>query len=320
MRRFTAKTVFFGLVRACRLAIWPTRRSPLAVKPTIDGVVRAPSWLGMTWGAPPSITATHEFVVPRSMPITLPTPHLAHVDRPRRFGTSIASVDLLRPGGGRDLDQRGAQEPVAVRIPFAVDLHHRAFGGARNGLVGERLMTLGIERPALGVVDRDALGFEDRQQLAPGQLDALAEGSVAALRLQRPVEVVENGDEGLEHRRHRLRSRALALALHALSEVLELGPAAEQLLLQLVPLAAQRLELLAAGGREGLDVDAGQAGLLGGAIGGGRRRGLGGLGRRHRRIAFVLAMLSRHVRSSCRVRASVRATWSTRAITRAYSI
>jgi len=36
--------------------------------------------------------------------------------------------------------------------------------------VGERLMTLGIERPALGVVDRDALGFEDRQQLAPGQL------------------------------------------------------------------------------------------------------------------------------------------------------
>jgi hypothetical protein len=29
--------------------------------------------LGMTWGTPPSITATHEFVVPRSMPIILPT-------------------------------------------------------------------------------------------------------------------------------------------------------------------------------------------------------------------------------------------------------
>jgi hypothetical protein len=29
--------------------------------------------LGMTWGTPPSITATHEFVVPRSMPIIFPT-------------------------------------------------------------------------------------------------------------------------------------------------------------------------------------------------------------------------------------------------------
>ena len=77
MRRFTAKTVFFGLVRAWRLAIWPTSRSPLAVKPTMDGVVRAPSWLGMTWGAPPSITATQEFVVPRSIPISLPTSNLA---------------------------------------------------------------------------------------------------------------------------------------------------------------------------------------------------------------------------------------------------
>src|SRR4029453_7564753 len=76
MRRFTAKTVFLGLVSACRLAIWPTRRSPLAVKPTIEGVVRAPSWLGITWGTPPSITATQELVVPRSIPMVLPTPIL----------------------------------------------------------------------------------------------------------------------------------------------------------------------------------------------------------------------------------------------------
>ena len=73
MSRFTAYTVFFGLVRAWRFAICPTSRSPFAVKPTMEGVVRAPSWLGMTWGTPPSITATHEFVVPRSMPIIFPT-------------------------------------------------------------------------------------------------------------------------------------------------------------------------------------------------------------------------------------------------------
>jgi len=77
MRRFTANTVFFGFVRAWRLAIWPTSRSPLAVNPTMDGVVRAPSWFGITWGAPPSITATQEFVVPRSIPMTLPKSRLA---------------------------------------------------------------------------------------------------------------------------------------------------------------------------------------------------------------------------------------------------
>src|SRR4029077_5977186 len=38
---------------------------------TTDGVVRAPSWLGMTTGSPPCITATTELVVPRSIPIIL---------------------------------------------------------------------------------------------------------------------------------------------------------------------------------------------------------------------------------------------------------
>ena len=70
MRRLTAKTVFSGLVIAWRLAIWPTSRSPVSVKATTDGVVRLPSELGITTGSPPSMTATQELVVPRSMPIT----------------------------------------------------------------------------------------------------------------------------------------------------------------------------------------------------------------------------------------------------------
>jgi len=52
IRRLTANTVFLGLVSACRLAICPTRPLALAVKPTIEGVVRAPSWLGITCGRP----------------------------------------------------------------------------------------------------------------------------------------------------------------------------------------------------------------------------------------------------------------------------
>src|SRR6267154_622275 len=64
--------VLSGLVTAWRLAGCPTSRSPSSENATIDGVVRAPSAFSMTFGVLPSITATQEFVVPRSMPMTLP--------------------------------------------------------------------------------------------------------------------------------------------------------------------------------------------------------------------------------------------------------
>src|SRR5215207_6051896 len=72
MKRLTENTVFSGFVTACRLATVPTRRSPLPVKATTEGVVRAPSAFSTTVGSPPSSTAMHELVVPRSMPIVLP--------------------------------------------------------------------------------------------------------------------------------------------------------------------------------------------------------------------------------------------------------
>src|SRR6185369_16394053 len=72
MKRLMEKMVFSEFVMDCRLATWPTRRSPLLVKATTDGVVRLPSWLAITVGWPASITATTEFVVPRSIPIILP--------------------------------------------------------------------------------------------------------------------------------------------------------------------------------------------------------------------------------------------------------
>ena len=71
MKRLIEKTVFSGFVTACRLATVPTRRSPLLAKATTDGVVRPPSAFSMTVGSPPSRTAMHEFVVPRSMPMVL---------------------------------------------------------------------------------------------------------------------------------------------------------------------------------------------------------------------------------------------------------
>src|ERR1700710_3107354 len=68
MWRLTERMVRSMLVTACRLATSPTRTSPDLANATTDGVVRAPSALGMTVGSPPSRTATTLFVVPRSMP------------------------------------------------------------------------------------------------------------------------------------------------------------------------------------------------------------------------------------------------------------
>src|SRR5438105_15789346 len=71
MKRLIEKTVFCGFVTACRFAAWPTSRSPLLVKATTEGVVRAPSEFSKTTGSPPSITAMQELVVPKSIPKTL---------------------------------------------------------------------------------------------------------------------------------------------------------------------------------------------------------------------------------------------------------
>src|SRR5436190_11519576 len=97
IRRLIAKNVFSGLVTACRFAACPTRRSPDSVKATIEGVVRAPSAFSTTLALLPSITATHEFVVPRSMPMTLlmDTSSLKQ-DGPAREST----VPIPRGGGG----------------------------------------------------------------------------------------------------------------------------------------------------------------------------------------------------------------------------
>src|SRR6266446_3010226 len=66
-----AKMVFSGLVTAWRLAGCPTRTSPESVNATTEGVVREPSAFSITLALPPSMTATTEFVVPRSIPTTL---------------------------------------------------------------------------------------------------------------------------------------------------------------------------------------------------------------------------------------------------------
>ena len=67
----TAKIVFSGLVTACLFAGCPTSFSSVSVKATTEGVVLAPSAFSKTLACVPSIIDTHEFVVPKSIPITL---------------------------------------------------------------------------------------------------------------------------------------------------------------------------------------------------------------------------------------------------------
>src|SRR5918994_43867 len=96
MSRLIEKMVCFGLVTACRLATCPTNRSPSLVNATTEGVVRPPSALGITTGSPPSITATTELVVPRSMPMILEAMSTPNVQSDAAGGRLFAGS----PNGG----------------------------------------------------------------------------------------------------------------------------------------------------------------------------------------------------------------------------
>jgi hypothetical protein len=54
------------------LADAPTKISPSSWYAMMDGVVRAPSAFSITLVVLPSMMATHELVVPKSMPMILP--------------------------------------------------------------------------------------------------------------------------------------------------------------------------------------------------------------------------------------------------------
>src|SRR6476469_2386852 len=88
MKRLADVTVPLGLRIDCLRASCPTSRSPVSVYATTEGVVLAPSALGMTRASPPSQTAITELVVPRSIPTALAMTHSG----PRGRGRSCGDV------------------------------------------------------------------------------------------------------------------------------------------------------------------------------------------------------------------------------------
>ncbi len=87
----------------------------MSAKATIEGVVRAPSLFSITRTSLPSMIATHEFVVPRSMPMTLLMRIQAPLQRTeaaRRGTARVPEVRLCGPDVFSDMRQgkgRGAE-------------------------------------------------------------------------------------------------------------------------------------------------------------------------------------------------------------------
>src|SRR5512141_2667144 len=139
-----------GLVTAWRLAGWPTSRSPSSVNATIEGVVRMPSAFSMTFGVLPSMTATHELVVPRSMPMTLPMVlplNLRQAGRaasaPERVGGSSANPLIQPPGYAIHRGFRGLLAHIGGPPAPASQGLTNSRGGARAPAAGVNLFVAG---------------------------------------------------------------------------------------------------------------------------------------------------------------------------------
>src|SRR5262245_3653534 len=116
MKRLMENTVVSGFVTACRFATCPTSRSPDLVKPTTEGVSRPPSELVMTTGSPPSITATTELVVPRSIPMILLMRLLLFVPcRAQRANLSLSEYSDLSVYMSSVLSLQTKDGPAPVR-------------------------------------------------------------------------------------------------------------------------------------------------------------------------------------------------------------
>src|SRR6185503_2261688 len=225
MKRLMLKMVFSGLVIACRLATWPTSRSPLLAKATTDGVMRPPSALVMTCGSPPSLTPTTELVVPRSMPMIFP----------------MLSV-LLRVV--RDADERWAQDTVTEPVSALKLTDHLVVGVVCGLLVDDRLVEVRIKWLAERLDLPDALGLEQASQLSLHEAHAVDPRLVRALRhrLQSAVEVVEHAQQLADQQRVAELRQALAVLVDPAPVVGEVGGGPLQTTQVLVGLLACRFQ------------------------------------------------------------------------------
>src|SRR3990172_10125744 len=174
---------------------------------TTDGTSRPPSEEGMTAGSPPSMMATTELVVPRSIPIILP-------------------IVFISCTSG-DSDKRRPQNTLFENIALLNHVDHATVIDLMVLLVAERFVEVGVKAFADGLDRLDAFGFEQRRQFAVDQLDAFGPGLPVAFRLtvlQRPLEVVLHGEIPCEDAAGSAGVALLLISLIALLIVRELSP------------------------------------------------------------------------------------------------
>src|SRR6266571_1869453 len=163
----------------------------------MEGVVRAPSEFSITLGLPPSMIATQELVVPRSIPMIFPMAF------PFEFSANNLATDMginplsssLGVLGPRDGDERRPNHPVVQRVAFLQHVDHRVRLLLRwehaDGLMSVRV-ELFPDR-----VDLLEIGLlEYRAQLLQGQLDpALQSLKGGGIRGKRRFQTVLDGKQ-----------------------------------------------------------------------------------------------------------------------------
>src|SRR5262245_59932853 len=239
MNRLIENTVFSGFVTAWRLATWPTRISPSLVKATTEGVRRLPSWFEMTTGLPPSITATTELVVPRSMPITLPMAyHLLSGSGLDRNAPRPGPTGRLREPDGQHTPRDACFSPVEVEPRGQRNRPHEApVARLENAILLPRVFLLLALLPA----DRQARGREPEVEIVtvePGDLDRhdqLVVG-LACVDGRQPPELADRREP------RRLLGEPLQPAVQVVAE--REGPGARRLLLALTPPRQERSNLV----------------------------------------------------------------------------
>src|SRR5688500_8184077 len=257
IRRFTANVVFCGLVTACRLADWPTRTSSSLVKATMDGVVRSPSLFSITRGLPPSMIATQELVVPRSMPMTFAmyvrlrssiTRWRYWLGRDTTIQAGYPSVRLV--GGARHDYSRRPQQPAVERVALLDDREDRAWRGLGGFLGRHGLVQLRVEGLPLRIDDGDPRPLESLEQQPPSRLHAFDEPGGIGPRAPRGAELqaVRHLEQVGGQTLRAKPPRRLDVALGALAGVVRLRHGTQQRVTVRLGLRERRPQSLELGG------------------------------------------------------------------------
>src|SRR5215212_587156 len=250
MKRLTEKTVFSGLVTACRRAKRPTRRSPLGVTATTDGVSRSPSAFGMTVGSPPSMVAITELVVPKSMPIVRAIFVLSFYPNHSVYAGD-AGIALLAVWPSRSLavftrshfDHRRPQDAVTESVAGRVDGDYPV-STSRVGL--DRLVDRRVECLPQRLDRCHTMFLQRGQELLLDPAHALCQLRFLLVRRQRaqsPLQVVQNWNKLSQELLVRGKTLLGAVLLDAPAIVGEVGCCSLQLIKVTVAFGQQRVEV-----------------------------------------------------------------------------